>query len=240
MSLRQTTRKQDDPPVVEENEDIESSSPLIDDNVTKKATDHITNNMNIVRLVRRRVIQLLLGKEDTTNNDGGILPFLQDIVIGLTLGVLVMSFLIFLDHRDVIHIQSAHVMRETAYDMLSNPETITEVEEATNLKFISKKVYEQNVKEIDSFASKTSQYESKGKGIEADITTAKKEYESLAPNYNDLFLAAGLDKYCGDCIWSGGTNCDTRVSYLKSVYNIKQVEALLGVKESAPQCFKEK
>jgi hypothetical protein len=238
MSLRQKTRK-DDPPVVEENEDIESSSPLIDDNATKKATDHITNNMNIVRLVRRRVVQLLLGKEDTTDNDGGILSFLQDIVIGLTLGVILMSFLIFLDHRDVIHIQSAHKIRETAYNMLTNPETRTLVEEATNLKFITKEVYETNLEEIDSFASKTSQYESKVKGIEADITTAKKEYESLTANYNDLFLAAGLDKYCALCLWSGKTNCDTRVAYLKSNYNIKQVEALLGVKESAPQCFKE-
>ena len=235
MSLRKKTRNQDDPPVdAPENEDIESSSPLIDDG-TKRATDHNTNNP-IVRLVLRRVVQLL-GKEDTY--DGGILSVSQDIVIGLTLGVLFISFLIFLDHRDVIHIQSAHTIRETSYDMLTNPETRALVEEATNLKFITKEVYETNQKEIESFASKTSQYESKYKGIEADVTIVKKEYESLTPNYNDLFLAAGLTKYCGDCIWRGETNCDTRVAYLKSTYKISQVEALLGVKESAPHCFKE-
>ena len=236
MSLRKKNRNQDDPPVdTPENEDIESSSPLIDDG-TKRATDHNTNNP-IVRLVLRRVVQLLLGKEDT--DDGGILSFFKDIVIGLTLGVLLMSFLIFLDHRDVIHIQSAHKIRETAYDMLTNPETRALVEEATNLKFITKEVYETNQKEIESFTNKISQYEGKYKGIEAKVTAAKKEYESLTPNYNDLFLAAGLTKYCGDCIWRGEANCDTRVAYLKSTYKISQVEALLGVKESAPHCFKE-
>ena len=233
MSLRQKTRNQDDPPVdAPENEDIESSSPLI---IDERATYHNTNNP-IVRQVLRKVVQLL-GKEDT--DDGGILSFFKDIVIGLTLGVLLMSFLIFLDHRDVIHIQGAHKIRETAFDMLTNPETRTLVEEATNLKFITKEVYETNQKEIESFASKTPQYESKYKGIEADVTIVKKEYESLTPNYNDLFLAAGLTKYCGDCIWTGNTNCDTRVAYLKSTYKISQVVALLGVKESAPQCFKE-
>ena len=235
MSLRKKNRNQDDPPVdPPENEDIESSSPLIDDG-TKSATDHNTNNP-IVRQVLRRVVQLLR-KEDT--DDGGILSFSQDIVIGLTLGVLFISCLIFLDHRDVIHIQSAHRIRETSYDMLTNPETRALVEEATNLKFITKEVYETNQKEIESFTNKTSQYESKYKGIEAKVTAAKKEYESLTPNYNDLFLAAGLTKYCGDCIWTGGSNCDTRVAYLKSTYKISQVVALLGVKESAPQCFKE-
>jgi hypothetical protein len=234
MSLRQkitANNRQDDP---SENEDIESSSPLIDDG-TKSATDHNTNNP-IVRLVLRRVVQLL-GKEDTY--DGGILSFFKDIVIGLTLGVLLMSFLIFLDHRDVIHIQSAHKIRETSYDMLTNPETRALVEEATNLKFITKEVYETNQKEIESFTNKISQYESKYKGIEAEVTTAKKEYESLTPNYNDFFKAAGLNKYCGDCIWTSGSNCDNRVAYLKSTYKISQVGALLGVKESAPQCFKE-
>lgn len=234
MSLRQKIRNQDDPPENEENDDIESSSPPpIENDATKKTTDH----NSIARLVLRRVVQLLLGKDDT--DDGGILSFLQDIVIGLTLGVLLMSFLIFLDHRDVIHIQSAHKIRETAYDMLTNPDTRTLVEEATNLKFVTKSDYESNQTEIDSFAMKTSQYESKYKTLEGDVTTAKKEYESLTPNYNDLFKSAGLDQYCGDCIWTGQTNCEARVAYLKSNYKISQVEALLGIKESAPQCFKE-
>jgi hypothetical protein len=72
------------------------------------------------------------------------------------------------------------------------------------------------------------------------LEVAKKEHTAIKPGYdilvNDPML--GLDKFCRDCSWNGGTNCFMRLTYLMDKYNLKQIKAKLDLMKSFPQCVK--
>ena len=69
---------------------------------------------------------------------------------------------------------------------------------------------------------------------------AKKEHAAIKPGYDILVKdpMLGLDKFCGECSWNGGTDCFMRLSYLMDTYNLKPIKATLDLMKSTPQCVK--
>ncbi|KAL3777804.1 hypothetical protein ACHAW5_001782 [Stephanodiscus triporus] len=201
------------------------------------------NPVAIARMVLRKVGHLLI-KDDEDAEDittaGGIIALLKDIFIGMMIGIVCVSVLVFLDHKNVIHMQSAHNYREMAFAMLSDPETRQSVEESSGLKFMTVEHYQSKTAEIKSFPAQIVKIKENMKKYDADMVVAKKEYEAIKPDYDKLVAdpLLGLDKFCGECSWQGKTNCNARLSYVMDKYNKAEIESKLSMMASLPQCVK--
>lgn len=186
------------------------------------------NPVFLAKLVISKVMNLLLASdEQDVTQPGGFVTLLKDIIVGVILGVLTISTLIFLDHRNIVHFQSAHNFRNAAFQLLSDPETIANIEESSDLKFMTVAEYEAKKKEIDTVAEKLKTNEEvlekrtkEAEEKEKEIQGIREEYEKLK---NDPTL--GLNKYCGGCSWRGGTTCDARAQFLINTYNTRPIQA---------------
>jgi len=182
----------------------------------------------LVKAIVGKVVTTLRGSED---GDGAI-GLSRDIVLGLIMGIFMISTFIILDHTNVIHSKSAHNFRRAGFKLLNDPETITFVEEFSDLKFLSMNKYDDMRKEINTTTPKRkadlqkvidnriAEENENVRGKEA----LKKEHESLM---NHPILE--LDKYCGGCTWADATTCDGRVAFLHDKYG----QGLVGAKLAA-------
>ena len=245
-NLRQKKRE---PPVPEE--DIEALISPDDDGTHVPATSsnpvtakHLQHNpFFVARMVLRKVGELITSDdedEDNITSSGGIIALLRDIVIGIVFGLVSVSILIFLDHKDVIHLQSAHGYRNMGLQMMRDPETRKSVEENSGLKFMEADEYQRKFAEINSYPAKVKPLEENTRKYLADLEVAKKEHAAIKPGYDILALdpMLGLDKFCGECSWNGGTNCDARLSYLMSTYSLQRIKATLDIIKGTPQCVR--
>jgi hypothetical protein len=239
-NLRQKKRETVDP-----DEDIEALISPDDDGAPGPATSSkpVTagrlqhNPFFVARLVLRKVGELITSDDDNEDNitsSVGIIAFLRDLVIGIVFGLLTVSFLIFLDHKDVIHLKSAHGYRDMGLQMMRDPETRKNVEENSGLKFMEADEYQRKLAEVNAFPAKIKPLEENTRKYLADLEVAKKEHAAIKPGYDILALdpMLGLDKFCGECKWNGGTNCDARLGYLMSTYNLQRVKATLDLMKS--------
>jgi hypothetical protein len=208
--------------------------------VTAERLQH--NPFFIARLVLRKVCELITSDEDEQDitSSVGIIGLLKDIVIGIVFGLVSVSILVFLDHKGVIHTQSAHGYRDMVRAMMLDPETRKNAEESSGLIFLDDYEYKTKFDEIGVYPSQVKALEERTIKHIADLEVAKKEHAAIKPGYdilvNDPML--GLDKFCRDCSWNGGTNCFMRLTYLMDKYNLKQIKAKLDLMKSFPQCVK--
>jgi len=161
---------------------------------------------------------------------GGIIAVARDIFMGIILGFLTISMLILLDHRNVVHFQSAHSFRSAAFSLLNDPETIANIEESSDLRFMVVADFESRQGEIDGVAKKL---EAQGEILakrDKEVDEKKKEVELIRREYETLMAnpILGLDKFCGGCVWGSTGTCDKRVTYLQDTYNTRPVAAKIS------------
>jgi hypothetical protein len=232
-------------------DDIEAAVSPDDDGAPAPATSskpvtakHLQHNpFFVARLVLRKVGELITNDDEDVQDIttwGGIIGLLKDIVIGIVFGLVSVSFLIFLDHKDVIHLQSAHQYRNIGLQMMRDPETRTNAEENSGLKFMEADEYQKKFSEVNSYPAKMKTLEENTKKILEDLEVAKKEHAAIKPGYDILALdpMLGLDKFCGECSWNGGTNCNARLGYLMTTYGLQTVKGRLELMKSTPQCVR--
>lgn len=193
------------------------------------------NPVFLLKVILRKI--LFSAEEENLTRSGQIILLLRDVILGIIFGLLTLSTLLFLDHRDVVHFQSAHNFRDAAFELLNDPETIANIEESSDLKFMSFDDYESKRQEIvgveDKLRSQKELLEKRikeGEEKDKDSDAVREEYETLMKN-----PLLGLDKYCGSCKWQGRTSCDQRVKYLRDTYNIGEPVAKIGAM-NAPSC----
>jgi len=209
--------------------------------VTAERLQH--NPFFIARLVLRKVGYLIANDEyeqDITSSVG-IIALLKDILIGIVVGLVSVSVLIFLDHKGVLHLQSAHKYREMGRAMLNDYETRKNAEESSGLIFLDDHEYQKYFVEIGSYPSQVKAIEERTIKYIADLEVAKKEHAAIKPGYdilvNDPML--GLEKFCDTCSWKGGRDdCFMRLTYLMETYNLKPIKATIDLMKSTPQCVK--
>lgn len=207
-------------------EDLEALIQDKDEPVVKRsaptggASSH--NPVFLGKVIFQKVVGLISSDEEEDASPGGLITLLRDIIVGVVFGVVTISVLVFLDHKDVVHFQSAHNFRNAAFNMLNDPETIATLEESTGMKFLTISDYDAKRKEIDSVAAKiVSHQEVLDKRI-AESENKKKEVVALKEEHTRVMNhpLLGLDKYCGGCKWSmQGQTCDARVAFLQEKYN---------------------
>eukprot|EP00581_Thalassiosira_minuscula_P018149 CAMPEP_0183716204 /NCGR_PEP_ID=MMETSP0737-20130205/10196_1 /TAXON_ID=385413 /ORGANISM="Thalassiosira miniscula, Strain CCMP1093" /LENGTH=177 /DNA_ID=CAMNT_0025945437 /DNA_START=35 /DNA_END=565 /DNA_ORIENTATION=+ len=138
------------------------------------------NPVFLIKVIFKKVFTLLImSDEDDISKPGGVITLLKDIVLGIILGVFCISTLIFLDHRDVIHIQSAHHFRDAAFSLLNDPETMATVEESTGFKFMSMREYEAKMKEIESVEDRNKKSQEILEKRTAEAEEKTKEVDSI-------------------------------------------------------------
>jgi len=166
---------------------------------------------------------------------------LKDMIGGTILGIVFVFILLFLDHRNFIHLGSARAFREAAIKLVTDPQTIRHVEESLDVKFISIDMY-------NAISVETKKIQQKIKAKEEEIAeNAKKiydyreeaapfneEYDVLIAKANELFE---LDKFCPECGWKGSkkTTCASRMSFLMERYGDTPLKAKMAMIES-PGC----
>ena len=200
------------------------------------------NPVFIARLVLRKVCELITSDEDEPDitSSVGIIGLLKDIVIGIVFGLISVSILVFLDHKGVIHVQGAHGYRNMGLQMMRDPETRALIEESSGLKFMEAETYKVKFAEIGYYPSQVKALEERTQKFIADLEVAKKEHAAIKPGYDILVKdpMLGLDKFCDECSWNGGTDCFMRLTYLMDKYNLKPIKATLELMKSTPQCVK--
>ena len=233
---REIVRDDDIEAVVSPNDDGAPGPATSSKPVTAERLQH--NPFFIARLVLRKVCELITSDED--EKDFTIIGLLRDIVIGIVFGLISVSILVFLDHKGVIHTQSAHGYRDMVRAMMLDPETRKNVEESSGIIFLEAETYKIKFDEIGYYPSQVKALNERTKKYLADLEVAKKEHAAIKPGYDILVKdpRLGLDKFCGECSWNGGTNCDARLSYLMSTYGLQRVKATMDVIKGTPQCVR--
>eukprot|EP00580_Thalassiosira_gravida_P004276 CAMPEP_0201625564 /NCGR_PEP_ID=MMETSP0493-20130528/1312_1 /ASSEMBLY_ACC=CAM_ASM_000838 /TAXON_ID=420259 /ORGANISM="Thalassiosira gravida, Strain GMp14c1" /LENGTH=248 /DNA_ID=CAMNT_0048095565 /DNA_START=46 /DNA_END=792 /DNA_ORIENTATION=- len=190
------------------------------------------NPVFLAKVIARKVLALLASSSDEegVTQPSGFIALLKDVIVGIILGVMTISTLIFLDHRDVVHFQSAHNFRNAAFQLLNDPETIANVEESSDLKFMTIIEYESKRKELDSVVEKKAGNEEILKKRTEEAEVKKKEVEGMREEYEKLMgnPLLQLGSFCGSCSWKAGTTCDSRVQFLKDTYNTRPIHAKLN------------
>ncbi|KAL7534017.1 hypothetical protein ACHAWF_004695 [Thalassiosira exigua] len=239
MSTLRQVKKDNDPPEVDveapaDEKGPSSPKPAAAAGAFSAASPSAGSSHNPVFLAKaviRKVVTLLMASdEEDLTQPGGVVTLLKDVILGVILGVITISFLIFLDHRDVIHFQSAHNFRNAAFQLLNDPETIANLEESSDLKFMTVADYERKKKEIEGVTQKIKDGETVLAKRTGEWEEKKKEVDALRGDYNEMYQnpLLGIDKFCGTCHWGMKFTCDGRVKFLQDTYNTKLIEAKMS------------
>eukprot|EP00569_Conticribra_weissflogii_P015216 CAMPEP_0171401472 /NCGR_PEP_ID=MMETSP0880-20121228/7928_1 /TAXON_ID=67004 /ORGANISM="Thalassiosira weissflogii, Strain CCMP1336" /LENGTH=232 /DNA_ID=CAMNT_0011915975 /DNA_START=1 /DNA_END=696 /DNA_ORIENTATION=+ len=139
----------------------------------------------------------------TTDDDSS--NILNDMIKGITLGIVFVFILLFLDYRNFIHLGSARVFREAAFQLLTDPQTVQSLEESLDVKFISTDVYDAIHREIGYIQKKVQEKQGEIAEKEKEIDGYRLEAKPIVEEFDELIVKANelfeLDKFCGDCKW---------------------------------------
>lgn len=229
-------------------EDVEAPHYRGDAGAAASASDSIPapgrgrpahNPIFLAKAILRKVVGLACSDEEDVTSPGGMVTLLKDIAIGVFIGFLYMTAIIFLDHRDIIHYQTAHDLRDAGFRLLADPETMANIEEASGLKFLLMSDYESKMKLIESSAERIRTHEEDLKGKEGEAEEKRKELESVREEYNKLLEnpLVEIDKFCGECSWAGKTSCGARVQFMQDTYNMGLIASKISAME-VPTCKK--
>ena len=233
-SLRKVTKKGPGPAGdVEDLLQEEETAPLTDAPPPRGAAP---SSATLAGAVFRGVVDNVTAPdEDDVSRPGGILTLVKQAFLGVVLGIALVAVLVYLDHLDVVHLESAHGLRDVAFEMLNDPETLANLQEASGLKFLSMPEYEAMQREVEGSSEiiAKAEEELRQKGAEAD---EKWKEAKKAKVYRETLLHSpllGLGAYCGDCAWNPGITCDARVKFLQDTYNVKPLKGKITVMEGS-------
>lgn len=169
----------------------------------------------------------------TTNTTfSSLIPtILKDTIIGVSLGVLFLLFLFFLDYRNIISIGSTKAFQSTGVKLLNDPDVISTLESSLNIKLLPLDTYAAMTYEIASNNqlmmenSHLQDYTTELSQLLIEQQTIQTELQQLTTQANTKL---GLNKWCGEC--SGGWgNCNGRVNFLKEKYGLGLVAAKIDI-----------
>ena len=156
---------------------------------------------------------------------------LKDIMRGLMLGFIIMLATIFLDYHNVIHLESAHHTRATAFRVLNDQDATAIIEDTSNLKFIKYSEYELMMKDVGNAGEEIAFRKEEIERRKAEADALHKEVESIQAEHKGLMEKANelfeFEKFCPECYWQGRTTCETRQEFLERHYKVGRVESMV-------------
>ncbi|KAL7525728.1 hypothetical protein ACHAXR_001130 [Thalassiosira sp. AJA248-18] len=226
-------RTKNDPKSTDGDEESQSSSPAITPR-TRPSAPSSGNNASgaggIGGLLRKFI---MLAAADVQGSEGNnyLLTIIKDVISGTILGVFFLMILIFLDYRNIVQLGSARAFRRAAFELMTDPETVKNIEENIEIKFIPVDVYKSMTEEITRNKEKVGndsslkQHEDDYLKRRKEIEDMKVEYEAMKEKGNSVLK---LDKWCGGCKGGWG-NCDGRIKYLVDTYHTPEIKAKVDI-----------
>lgn len=193
--------------------------------------------VNIVMLVVLRKMLFLHPQEKHP-----VITVMKDVIAGTAVGLFVLLFLIFLDYRNIVPLQSARGLRQASLELLlTDPETVASIEEATERTFVPMEVYDGMTSEIsrhrtaiaEMIENGLSKYEPELEAIQKAIEPIRQEHTEWQVKFDKL---VGLDRWCGSCS-AGWGNCDGRVAFIIQKYGDSERKAKIDILERG-KCIK--
>lgn len=195
----------------------------------------------LARVILRKVFLILAtSDEEDVNRPGGILSLLKDVIVGVIMGLILISIAILLDHRDIVPIRSAR-NNFAVSQLLNDAETIANVEEFSDLKLMTPAEYESKRGKIDKLAEQKAKHQEALERHLSEVESKRREIDSIRKEYDDVMSdpSLELDKFCGECVWAGKVTCDGRVEFLKVTYNMRPIEGRI-IAMQVSTCKKQK
>mmetsp|Transcript_29238 Transcript_29238/g.53594 ORF Transcript_29238/g.53594 Transcript_29238/m.53594 type:complete len:300 (+) Transcript_29238:22-921(+) len=159
-------------------------------------------------------------------------------LLGVFLGIIIIIGLICLDHREAIHLKSAHHIRDVNLKLLGDSNTRAYAEEILNVKFMMTDEYESQREEIKEAVETIAANHEKMKSATGMLVANGEEMPGRAKQFLALVgdPRLELDKFCGACPWDSIATCDQRVQYLQDKKNMKLILAKASVIMESPTC----
>jgi len=157
-----------------------------------------------------------------------VITLLKEAMLGILIAFVAVSFILFIDHRFLLHLPTARNFRRATFAVMNDRETLRNVEENAGLKFMEMDEYNSMVDEIDTAANKTKLAESILKSRSGDLIDMEQERSGIERDHEQELTSLGLDKFCGKCKWRGGMTCQGRVDALIAKYQTPKFQAMMG------------
>lgn len=187
-----------------------------------------------------RKVMLLAARDVTENAQGNyLLTIIKDVISGTILGVFFLMILIFLDYRNIVQLGSARAFRRAAFELMTDPDTVKNIEESIDIKFIPADVHKSMTEEIARNREKIKdnaglrQHEEDYAKKKAELDGMKKEYDEWKAKGDKIL---NLDKWCGECKGGWG-NCGARIKYLGDTYHTPEIKAKVEIMNTG-KCIK--
>jgi len=193
---------------------------------------------NPVSVMLRKVMLLTKSDVEDNTNMGFLLTIIKDVIAGTLLGVFLLMILIFLDYRNIVQLGSARAFRRAAFELMTDPEFVKNIEESAEIKFIPADVFTSMEEEIKRNQDKVGNNEMM-KQHEDNLVKNKAAIESMQKELQELKMKGdtvlGLGRWCGKCKGPWG-NCDARIRYIGDTYHTAEATAKFEVMENG-QCL---
>mmetsp|Transcript_16654 Transcript_16654/g.33732 ORF Transcript_16654/g.33732 Transcript_16654/m.33732 type:complete len:242 (-) Transcript_16654:109-834(-) len=191
---------------------------------------------------RKIIPTLVCFQPGSIHHFGGVTATLLNFLRGMIYGLIALSFLLFLDHCNIIHMESAHVLRSSVLKSLSiiedDSKGLSSLEASSGLKFIAVDQYVFWMYELDDAPKKIQIVEEELEQLKKNQMAMEEESVPLAEEFAKLMAnpLVKLDHFCDECSWHRGTSCASRVEYLMNTYRDSKVKAQVALMENTPSC----
>jgi len=186
---------------------------------------------NPVSVILRKVMLLTKRDVEENTNTGYLLTIIKDVIAGTVLGVFCIMILILLDYHNIVQLGSARAFRRAAFELMTEPEFLKNIEETVDIKFIPADVFTSMEEEIKRNQDKVGNNESI-KQHEDDLVKNKAVIESMQKEFQELKVKGdtvlGLSRWCGKCK-AGWGNCDARIRYMSDQYHTPEAKAKVEI-----------
>lgn len=182
-----------------------------------------------------------LDAEDRMRGDGEIIcPPDPRIVITLLkvafrgglIGLALVSLVLVVDNVFLLRFSPARAVRRATSAIINDSEALRSFEDDARLKFMEAETYTSLKEEVADENSKVKLAASKLERRAQKLSEIERETEQVQQGIQALTSKLGLDRWCGDCVWSvrgSGITCSKHVQTAVDEYHIPKFQAMMAV-----------
>lgn len=204
---------------------------------SRRATNHGGGPVVSYRILLRKIITAILTDldDETLQREDTewiliVITLFKEAMLGILIAFAAVSFVLFIDHRFLLHLPTARNFRRATFQLMNDRDTMSTFEESTGLKLVDENEYNSDLTEINNAANKTKMAMNIFESRSSDLISMQEEsvkYVKLLPK---LTTQLGMDQFCGECIWiyqPRKVTCNARVQQIQKKYGTSKNRAIV-------------
>ena len=220
-----------------------SSSAIMQSKLMEDAGETLSTTNHRV-LLRKIFIAIITDVPDEVlrhpDTDGItiIITLIKEVILGVIIAFFVVSFILFLDHKLLLGLPTARTYRKATFQLMSDNETLTHLEEYAGLRFLDVNEYNSGAEEMADVPGRINLTEAILAKRAEDLVEMEQETLEDTTEFKAMMKELGLDKFCEDCTWSPALRltCMGRVNALGEKYQTPRFMAMLDAMKK-PSCI---